>query len=94
MKCYRCKPRSHDFERWYAEYIEGVAEGTICSACQEADNEMQTRLTEAMDGSDAATNSDALEPFEAMLTAMKQAGQYDGGGAVRYLARIFRRMPM
>ena len=77
---------SQNFERWYADYITGLAQGTICSTCQAADEDMEAQVNEAM-GSAAAIKTGALGPFDAMLTAIKR-GEYDGDerGALGQLA--------
>jgi len=85
-KCYRCRKRNPNFERWYADYMNGLALGTICPTCQTADEDMEARIFKAM-GSTVAMRTGAPGPFEAVLTAIKR-GQRDGDerSAVEQLA--------
>ncbi len=74
-KCYRCRKRNPNFERWYADYMNGLALGTICPTCRTADEDMEAQINEAM-GSSAAMETGVPGPFEAMQIAIRR-GQFD-----------------
>ena len=85
-KCYRCRKCSPNFERWHAEYMNGLALGTICPTCQTADQDMEAHIIEAL-GSTVVPGTGVPGPFEAVVTAINR-GQHDGDerSAVEQLA--------